>query len=88
MSTVATLLSSHDAVGVWNLDPARSTFAFRNKTMWGLVTVKGHFAEVRGEARVADTGAVSGRLDITAASLNTQNRKRDEHLAFGRFLRH
>ena len=41
---------------------------------------QGHFAEVRGEAQVTYTGAVSGRLAITAASLNTRNRKRDEHL--------
>ena len=86
MSTVAALLSSHYPVGVWNLDPARSTFAFRNKTMWGLMTVKGHFAEVRGEAQVTYTGAVSGRLDITAASLNTRNRKRDEHLRSADFF--
>ena len=86
MSTVAALLSSHDADGVWNLDPARSTFEFRNKTMWGLITVKGHFAEVRGEAQVTYTGAVSGRLAITAASLNTRNRKRDEHLRSADFF--
>jgi polyisoprenoid-binding protein YceI len=86
MSTVAALLSSHDAVGVWNLDPARSIFAFRSKTMWGLMTVEGHFAEVRGGAQVTDTGAVSGRLDITAASLNTRNRTRDEHLRSADFF--
>jgi polyisoprenoid-binding protein YceI len=80
MSTVTELLSSPDSVGVWNLAPARSTVAFKNKTMWGLMNVKGHFAEVRGDGQVTDTGAVSGRLDITAASLNTGIGKRDEHL--------
>ena len=86
MSTVAALLSSQYPVGVWNLDPARSTFEFRNKTMWGLMTVKGHFGEVRGDARVTYTGAVSGRLAITAASVNTRNRKRDEHLRSADFF--
>ena len=54
--------------------------------MWGLMTVKGHFGEVRGDARVTYTGAVSGRLAITAASLNTRNRKRDEHLRSADFF--
>ena len=80
MSTVTALLSSPDSIGVWNLAPARSTVAFKNKTMWGLMNVKGRFAEVRGDGQVTDAGAVSGRLDITAASLNTGIGKRDEHL--------
>ena len=46
----------------------------------------GHFGEVRGDARVTYTGAVSGRLAITAASLNTRNRKRDEHLRSADFF--
>ena len=47
---------------------------------------QGHFGEVRGDARVTYTGAVSGRLAITAASLNTRNRKRDEHLRSADFF--
>jgi hypothetical protein len=33
ISSVSELLS--DAVGRWTLAPDRSTFVFRNKTMWG-----------------------------------------------------
>ena len=80
MATVTELLSSHDAAGEWNLVPARSKFVFRNKTMWGQMTVEGHFAEARGDGQVTDTGAVSGRVDIVAASLHSGVRKRDEHL--------
>src|SRR6185437_4580093 len=66
------------ASGTWF--PARSKFVFRNKTMWGQMTVEGHFAEARGDGQVTDTGAVSGRVDIVAASLHSGVRKRDEHL--------
>jgi polyisoprenoid-binding protein YceI len=62
MSSVAELLS--DAVGQWTLVPERSRFEFTNKTMFGAMTVKGQFAEVRGEGQVNDEGAVSGRIDI------------------------
>jgi polyisoprenoid-binding protein YceI len=86
MSTVTELLSSHDAFGGWDLVPARSTVAFKNRTMWGLMTVKGNFCQVRGSGQVTDTGAVSGRLDITAASLDTGIGKRDEHLRSADFF--
>ena len=54
--------------------------------MWGLMTVKGHFEEVRGEGQVTDTGAVSGRLDTIVASLHTGIKRRDEHLRSADFF--
>jgi len=84
MSTVAEILS--DVVGQWRLAPDRSTFEFRNKTMWGAMTVTGRFAKVRGEGQVTETGAVSGRIDIIAASLHTGIGKRDEHLRSADFF--
>ena len=84
MSSVAELLS--DGVGQWTLVPERSTFEFTNKTMWGAMTVKGQFAEVRGEGQVTDDTAVSGRIDIIAASLHTGIGKRDEHLRSADFF--
>ena len=84
MSTVAEILS--DVVGQWRLAPDRSTFEFRNKTMWGAMTVTGRFAKVRGEGQVTETGAVSGRIDIIAASLHTGIGKRDEHLRSAGFF--
>jgi polyisoprenoid-binding protein YceI len=84
MSTVAEILS--DAVGRWTLAPDRSTFEFRNRTMWGTMTVKGQFTEVRGEGRVTEAGAVSGRIDIVATSLHTGIGKRDEHLRSADFF--
>ena len=84
MSSIAELLN--DALGQWTLAPDRSTFEFRNKTMWGAMTVKGRFAEVRGEGQVTEAGAVSGRIDIIAASLHTGIGKRDEHLRSAGFF--
>ena len=54
--------------------------------MWGLMTVKGHFAECSGDGQVSDSGAVSGRLVITAASLHTGIGRRDEHLRSADFF--
>jgi polyisoprenoid-binding protein YceI len=86
MPTVAELLGGRDAVGLWALVPARSTFAFRNKTMWGLCDSQGSFRGGQGEGQVTDTGAVSGRLDIVVASLHTGIKRRDEHLRSADFL--
>ena len=84
MAAVSALLGG--AVGRWTLVPGRSTFAFTNKTFWGAMTVKGEFAEVRGEGQVTEAGAVSGRIDIIAASLHTGIGKRDEHLRSAAFF--
>lgn len=86
MSTVATFLSAPEAVGAWTLIPERSKFGFKNKTMWGLMNVKGSFTEFSGEGQIADGGAVSGRIVIKAASLATGIRPRDNHLRSADFF--
>jgi polyisoprenoid-binding protein YceI len=86
MTTVAQLLTRQYGVGVWDLDPARSRFAFSNKTMWGLTTVNGHFADVSGDGQITNAGGVFGRLDIVAASLHTGVGQRDEHLRSADFF--
>ena len=40
-----------DGPSTWTLDPARSSAALRSKSMWGLVTVRGAFSELAGNAR-------------------------------------
>ncbi|MCW2650798.1 MAG: hypothetical protein QOE41_2887 [Mycobacterium sp.] len=86
MSTIQTLLSNPQAVGVWTLVPERSKFEFRNKTSWGLMNVKGRFTEFSGEGRVSPDGKVSGRVVIKAASLRTGIRQRDKHLRSADFF--
>ncbi|KWX20623.1 hypothetical protein AFM11_29965 [Mycolicibacterium wolinskyi] len=82
MTTLQDILTA--STGNWTLAPDRSTVTFRNKTMWGLATVTGRFAEFRGEGRA--NGGVSGRVVINAASLRTGIRKRDEHLRSADFF--
>lgn len=77
MTTVQALL---DNPGTWTLAPAQSSVRFKNKTMWGLVPVKGEFTDVSGDGQITATGAVFGKVDIRAASLRTGIGKRDEHL--------
>jgi polyisoprenoid-binding protein YceI len=80
MPSTQALLSNPASVGVWNIDPNRSTIGFRAKSMWGLSTVKGRFTEFHGDGQITDTQTIFGRIDIDAASLNTKSGKRDEHL--------
>jgi polyisoprenoid-binding protein YceI len=46
--------------------------------LWGLVTVKGHFDAYHGQLDLSADPAIE--LTIDAASLQTGNRKRDQHL--------
>jgi polyisoprenoid-binding protein YceI len=70
----------------WRLDPARSRVEFRVRHFWGLATVKGHFDHLDGRLHVEDDGRCEIELDIGAASLDTGNRKRDEHLRSPEFF--
>jgi polyisoprenoid-binding protein YceI len=86
MTTAADLLQSQEAIGAWTLDPNRSSLSFKNKTMWGLANVKGHFTDFSGEGSVDPGGAVSGQIAIQAASLTTGIKQRDNHLRSADFF--
>lgn len=70
--------------GVWRLDPARSSVEFRVPNFWGLSAVKGRFERYEGKLALQSTPAA--QLTIEAASLETGNRRRDEHLRSGDFF--
>src|SRR6516164_3603105 len=70
--------------GNWRLDRRRSTVEFRARHFWGLGTVKGHFDDYDGRLDLGADPAVE--LTIDAASLQTGNRKRDEHLRSADFF--
>lgn len=72
--------------GVWQLDQATSTIAIRHKSIWGLVTVNGTFTSFRGQGEVLADGTTRGTLVVDAASLDTKNAKRDQHLRSAEFF--
>lgn len=86
MPSTQELLSNPESVGVWNVDPGRSTIGFKAKSMWGLAPVNGRFTEFSGDGQITDTQTVFGRIDIEAASLDTKIRKRNEHLRSADFF--
>jgi polyisoprenoid-binding protein YceI len=70
----------------WKLDPSSSSARIQHKTIWGLGTVRGSFGQVGGSGEILPDGTGRGRLEIGAASLDTKNRKRDEHLRSADFF--
>jgi polyisoprenoid-binding protein YceI len=86
MTTVETLLSDPDTAGVWNLVSDKSTVGFKIRNMWGLISVKGRFADFSADGQVTGKGAIFGRFDIPVASLHTGISKRDKHLLSADFF--
>jgi polyisoprenoid-binding protein YceI len=71
--------------GTWTLDSAKTTVTFRTKVM-RVVPVKGTATALSGEAQVTADGHTQGTLVIAAASFETKNKKRDEHLRSADFF--
>lgn len=86
MTTLETLLTDPDTVGTWALVPDSSAIGFKIKNMWGLMPVKGKFTEFSGDGRLSYKSTVSGRINISVASLDTGIGKRDEHLLSADFF--
>jgi polyisoprenoid-binding protein YceI len=87
MSTIAqpTALPSASIIdGAWRLDRARSSVAFQVRHFYGLMTVKGEFANYEGTLDLGATPAVE--LTIQADSLDTKLAKRDAHLRSSDFF--
>jgi polyisoprenoid-binding protein YceI len=80
------LLADATLAGDWTLDGAKSTIGLRSRSMWGLAPVKGAFGQVTGHGTVSPAGEVSGTITVAAASIETKNVKRDNHLRSGDFF--
>ena len=70
----------------WTLDPAGHEVTLRNKTFWGLATVRGVFKTVHAEGVLDDDGAGEGTITVDSASLDTRLAKRDTHLRSADFF--
>ena len=70
--------------GRWRLDPERSRVEFHVRHFYGLMTVKGRFARYEGTLELGAQPAV--QLTIDAASLDTENPRRDKHLRSADFF--
>jgi polyisoprenoid-binding protein YceI len=72
-------------VGHWRVDQNGSSVGFTARGMFGLVPANGLFGDFEGELTV-EPGVATGELRITAASVDTGNAKRDEHLRSADFF--
>ena len=79
------LMKGGTLTGEWVLDPRNSNVSLKSKSM-GLIPVKGIFREVSGSGTVSPDGTASGTLLVAAASIDTQNTKRDTHLRSADFF--
>ena len=84
METLPNHRSDDTLTGRWELDPHRSSVEFRARHFWGLMTVKGHFDAYAGRLDLSADPAIE--LTIDAASVQTRNRKRDDHLRSADFF--
>jgi polyisoprenoid-binding protein YceI len=83
---VQELLRDGKLAGSWALDGARSEIGLKSKSMWGMVPVKGAFREVTGSGTISAAGDVAGTVTVAAGSVDTKNKKRDEHLRSADFF--
>ncbi|MEI7058735.1 YceI family protein [Nocardioides sp. CCNWLW239] len=79
--------TSLPAPGPWTIDPAHSTVGAVAQHL-GISSVRGRFTEFSGLVEIAPDHLEKSRVEtvIRAASIDTGNRMRDDHLRSGDFL--
>lgn len=85
-SSALRALQDGKLAGSWALDATRSEVRLESKSVWGLVPVKGIFRQVTGNGTVSAAGDVTGTITVAARSVDTKNKKRDEHLRSADFF--
>lgn len=71
--------------GSWKVDPAHSSVTFQVKHMM-IATVRGRFDEFEGTLTTDQAGGLRAEGIIRAASINTNEARRDEHLRSADFF--
>ena len=85
-AAVGALLEDGALAGDWVLDRARSSVRLKSRSMWGLAAVNGVFRDVSGNGTISPEGEVSGTVTVAAASIDTGNTRRDQHLRSADFF--
>lgn len=70
---------------LWQIDPAHTDVGFAVRHMM-VSTVKGHFADVSGTVDTSDPANPKVNVTIKAASIETRQPPRDDHLRSADFL--
>lgn len=83
--TIATSTETLIPTGTWAVDPAHSRVEFRVKHL-GIATVRGHFSEFGGTLEIDEDGSGRAYGTVAAASVDTNDPKRDAHLRSGDFF--
>lgn len=79
-------LHGGDLAGGWILDGELSSVTLRSSSMWGLAKVNGAFTDLAGRVDVTPDGGVTASVQIGAASIDTRQNKRDQHLRSADFF--
>ncbi len=85
-SEIQALLADGKLAGAWTLDGAKSSVGLSSKSVWNLVKVKGRFSQVTGAAVISAGGEAAGTITVAAASVDTGNSRRDNHLRSADFF--
>src|SRR6267154_6900660 len=87
MSSATTAALPQTTTTTWNLDPAHTVAEFKVKHMM-IANVKGHFSGVSGVLVRDESDPANDRVEATieAASIETRNEQRDEHLKSADFF--
>ncbi|HEY2637691.1 MAG TPA: YceI family protein [Solirubrobacteraceae bacterium] len=75
----ATTILTAVPTGTWAVDPAHSRVEFSVKHM-GIATVRGHFTSFSGQLEIGEDGRAVARGTVEAASIDTNEPQRDDHL--------
>lgn len=79
MTTATTTTETLVPTGTWAVDPAHSRVEFRVKHL-GIATVRGNFGEFEGALEFGEDGSGRAYGTVAAASVDTNDSKRDAHL--------
>jgi polyisoprenoid-binding protein YceI len=80
------LLEEGASAGAWIMEPHRSSVRLKAWHLGSLGQVNGVFHDLSGHVTISPGGEVTGTVTVAAASIDTNNARRDTHLRSKAFL--